>query len=378
MATNETSVAPEAEKEQVSQSYWSLVWWKFKKNRLAIIGGIIVIAFYVSCVFLAEFFAPYGVHTESDFLETPPQWPRFRDVEGKWHLRPFVYGLEQQIDVATRRRSYVVDTTKRYPIRFFVKAESYKLSGLIKWDRHLFGVHPDQEGAHVYLLGTDRLGKDQLSRLVYGGRISLLIGLTGVILTLAFGATLGAISGYYGGAVDMFVQRSTEFLGAFPDIPLFMALASVIPVTMSPILVYFLLTIILAFVRWGGLARQVRGLVLSLREREYVLAAQSFGAGDRRILFRHLIPGALSHIIVITTLAIPGMILSETALSWLGLGIRPPMTSWGVMLQEGGNIRAIRYTPWLLIPILFIMLVVLAFNLLGDGLRDAMDPYGGR
>ena len=176
----------------------------------------------------------------------------------------------------------------------------------------------------------------------------------------------------------MFVQRSTEFLGAFPDIPLFMALASVIPATVSPILVYFLLTIILAFVRWGGLARQVRGLVLSLREREYVLAAQSFGAGDRRILFRHLIPGAMSHIIVITTLAIPGMILSETALSWLGLGIRPPMTSWGVMLQEGGNIRAIRYTPWLLIPILFIMLVVLAFNLLGDGLRDAMDPYGGR
>ena len=205
-----------------------------------------------------------------------------------------------------------------------------------------------------------------------------MIGLTGVILTLAFGATLGAISGYYGGAVDMLVQRSTEFLGAFPDIPLFMALASVIPATVSPILVYFLLTIILAFVRWGGLARQVRGLVLSLREREYVLAAQSFGASDGRILFRHLIPGAMSHIIVITTLAIPGMILSETALSWLGLGIRPPMTSWGVMLQEGGNIRAIRYTPWLLFPILFIMLVVLAFNLLGDGLRDAMDPYGGR
>ena len=378
MATNETSAAPEAEKHQVSQSYWSLVWWKFKKNRLAIIGGIVVLLFYVCCGLLAEFMAPYRVHTESDFLEAPPQWPHFRDVEGKWHLRPFVYGLEQQIDLATRERSYVVDTTRRYPIHFFVRAESYKLLGLIKWDRHLFGVHPDQEGAYVYLLGTDRLGKDQLSRLFYGGRISLLIGLTGVIMTLSFGATLGAISGYYGGAVDMFVQRATEFLGAFPDIPLFMALASVIPVGVSPILVYFLLTVILAFVRWGGLARQVRGLVLSLREREYVLAAQSFGAGDRRILFRHLIPGAISHIIVITTLAIPGMILSETALSWLGLGIRPPMTSWGVMLQEGGNIRAIRYAPWLLIPILFIMFVVLAFNMLGDGLRDAMDPYAGR
>lgn len=378
MVNNETAVAPEAEKIQVSQSYWSLVWWKFRKNRLAIIGGIVVLLFYVSCGLLAEFIAPYGLHTELEFLETPPQWPRFRDTEGEWHLRPFVYGLEQHIDMTTRERSYTVDTTKGYPIYFFVKAEPYKLLGLIKWDRHLFGVSPDQEGAHIYILGTDRLGKDQLSRMFYGGRISLLIGLTGVIMTLFFGATLGAISGYYGGAIDMFMQRATEFLGAFPDIPLFMALASVIPETVSPLIVYFLLTIILAFVRWGGLARQVRGLVLSLREREYVLAAQSFGASDRRILFKHLIPGAISHIIVITTLAIPGMILSETALSWLGLGIRPPMTSWGVMLNEGGNIRAIRYTPWLLIPIIFIMLAVLAFNLLGDGLRDATDPYGGR
>jgi peptide/nickel transport system permease protein len=285
--------------------------------------------------------------------------------------------MEQQIDLTTRERSYVVDTTKRYPIHFFVKAESYKLLGVINTDRHLFGLHPDQQEGHIYLLGTDRLGKDQLSRLFYGGRLSLLIGLTGVIMTLFFGATLGAISGYYGGAVDMAVQRSTEFLSAFPDIPLFMALASIIPVGMSPILVYFMLTVILAFVRWGGLARQVRGLVLSLREREYVLAAQSFGAGDRRILFRHLIPGAMSHITVIATLAVPGMILAETALSWLGLGLRPPMTSWGVMLQEGGNIRAIRYAPWLLIPILFIIFAVLAFNMLGDGLRDAMDPYSG-
>ena len=378
MAKSETAITPEAEKTQVSQSYWSLVWWKFKKNQLAIIGGIVVLLFYVSCGLFAEFIAPYGLHTESEFLEAPPQWPRFRDVEGKWHLRPFVYGLEKHLDMTTRERSYTVDTTKRYPIHFFVKAEPYKLLGLIKWDRHLFGVHPDQEGAHAYILGTDRLGKDQVSRLFYGGRISLLIGLTGVIMTLFFGATLGAISGYYGGATDMFVQRATEFLGAFPDIPLFMALASVIPATVSPLIVYFLLTIILAFVRWGGLARQVRGLVLSLREREYVLAAQSFGASDRRILFKHLIPGAISHIIVISTLAIPGMILSETALSWLGLGIRPPMTSWGVMLNEGGDIRAIRYTPWLLIPIIFIMLAVLAFNLLGDGLRDATDPYGGR
>jgi peptide/nickel transport system permease protein len=375
---NGSPEATERSQEQVSQSYWSLVWWKFKKNKLAIFGGIIVILFYVCCGLLAEFMAPYGLHTESDYLEAPPQWPHFKDAEGNWHLRPFVYGLEQQINTATRERSYVVDTTKQYPIHFFVEAEPYKLLGLIKWDRHLFGVHPNQEGAHAYLLGTDRLGKDQVSRLFYGGRISLLIGLTGVIMTLFFGATLGAISGYYGGATDMLVQRTTEFLGAFPDIPLFMALASVISETTEPLFVYFLLTIILAFVRWGGLARQVRGLVLSLREREYVLAAESFGASDRRVIFRHLLPGALSHIVVITTLAIPGMILAETALSWLGLGIRYPMTSWGVMLQEGGNVRAIRYTPWLLIPIPIIMVAVLAFNMLGDGLRDAMDPYGGR
>jgi peptide/nickel transport system permease protein len=377
MAKNESSASSKAERKQVSQSYWSLVWWRFKKNKLAIAGGIVLILFYVSCVLFAEFVAPYRLHTESDYLEGPPQWPRFRDAEGKWHLRPFVYGMEQQIDMTTRERSYVVDTTKRYPIHFFVKAESYKLLGVINWDRHLFGVHPDEQEGYIHVLGTDRLGKDQLSRLFYGGRISLVIGLTGVIMMLFFGATLGAISGYYGGAVDMAVQRSTEFLSAFPDIPLFMALASVIPVGMSPILVYFMLTIILAFVRWGGLARQVRGLVLSLREREYVLAAQSFGAGDRRIVFRHLLPGAMSHITVIATLAVPGMILAETALSWLGLGLRPPMTSWGVMLQEGGNIRAIRYAPWLLIPILFIIFAVLAFNMLGDGLRDAMDPYGG-
>ncbi len=377
MAKNESSAPSKAEKNQVSQSYWSLVWWRFKKNKLAIAGGIVVILFYVSCGLFAEFVAPYRLHTESDYLEGPPQWPRFRDAEGKWHLRPFVYGMEQQINMTTRERSYVADTTKRYPIHFFVKAESYKLFGVFNCDTHLYGLHPDQQEGHIYVLGTDRLGKDQLSRLFYGGRLSLLIGLTGVIMTLFFGATLGAISGYYGGAVDMAVQRSTEFLSAFPDIPLFMALASVIPVGMSPILVYFMLTVILAFVRWGGLARQVRGLVLSLREREYVLAAQSFGAGDRRIVFRHLIPGALSHITVIATLAIPGMILAETALSWLGLGLRPPMTSWGVMLQEGGNIRAIRYAPWLLIPILFIIFAVLAFNMLGDGLRDAMDPYSG-
>jgi peptide/nickel transport system permease protein len=369
---------PVNEEKQLSQSYWALVWWRFKRNRMAIIGGVIVLAFYVTCALFAEFFAPYGIRTESQFVEAPPQWPHFRDAEGNWHLRPFVYGYEEKVDMATRTRSFVADPSQQFPIHLFVRGTSYKLLGIIPWDRHLIGVNPAQEGAHMYLLGTDRLGRDQLSRLIYGGRISLSIGLIGVALTLFFGATLGAISGYRGGPTDMFVQRAGEFMSAFPSIPLFMALAAIIPLSWSPLLVYFGLTVVLAFVQWPGLARQVRGLVLSLREREYVLAAQSFGADDRRILFRHLIPGALSHIIVIATLMLPGMILSEVALSWLGLGIRAPMVSWGVLLQEGGAVRAIRYTPWLLFPIIFVMVAILGFNLLGDGLRDATDPYTSR
>jgi peptide/nickel transport system permease protein len=300
------------------------------------------------------------------------------DAEGNFHLRPFVYGVKQEMDMKLRKRFFVQDTEQQFPLYLFVKGEPYKLAGLIPWDRHFFGTDPNNPDAYVFLFGTDRLGRDLLSRILYGGRLSLLVGLLGQILTLIFGSILGAASGYYGGTIDVVVQRVTEFLSAFPDIPLFLALAAAIPPQWSPIWVYFMLTIILAFVRWGGLARQVRGLVLSLREREYVLAAQSFGAGDRRILLRHLIPGAISHIIVIATLAIPGMILAETALSFLGLGLRPPMTSWGVLLQEVSTVRAIRFAPWQLIPVPFVIAAVLGFNMLGDGLRDAMDPYSSR
>ena len=363
------------ERKQVSQSYWSLVWWKFRKNRLAVVGGIIVLSFYIVCALFAEFFSPYLLETQGDILEAQPQWPRFINEDGSFQLQPFVYGFNQEVDMRTRKRSYVVDMEQKFPIHFFVKSEPYKLLGLIPLDIHLFGPDPTQEGAYVHVFGTDRLGRDMLSRIVYGGRLSLLIGLIGVFLTLFFGTVLGAISGFYGGTVDMVVQRTTEFLSAFPDIPLFMALAAAIPPQWSPILVYFMLTIILAFVRWGGLARQVRGLVLSLREREYVLAAESFGASDSRLMFQHLIPNTMSHIIVIATLSIPGMILAETALSFLGLGLRPPMTSWGVLLQEVSSVRAIRFAPWLLIPVPFMITVILGFNMLGDGLRDALDPY---
>lgn len=380
MSVAESVITPKEDDpstHKVSQSYWSLVWWKFKRNRMAILGGVIVLGFYVVCAIGAEFFSPYPLEFESDFPEAPPQWPQFVDEEGTFHLRPFVYGLTEQVDMVLRRRYYEIDTTQRYPLYLFVRGEPYRLAGVVPLNIRLFGVDPANPEAYAFIVGTDRLGRDLFSRILYGGRLSLLIGLIGQFLTLLFGSVLGAISGYYGGIVDLVVQRVTEFLSAFPDIPLFMALASTIPPQWDPRLEYFMLTIILAFVRWGGLARQVRGLVLSLREREYVLAAQSFGAGDRRIMFRHLIPGAFSHIIVISTLAVPGMILAETALSFLGLGLRPPMTSWGVLLQEVSNVRAIRFTPWLLFPVIFVILAILGFNMLGDGLRDALDPYGG-
>jgi peptide/nickel transport system permease protein len=368
----------EKEKKPVTQSYFALVWWKFKKNKLAIVGGVVLLLLYFCMVVVPEFVSPYLLERRSSYTEARPQTIRFVDSTGKFHLQPFVYGLERQIDQEKRIRVFVEDTDRIYPISLFVKGDPYKLLGFIPWDVHLFGIRTDDPDASVFLMGTDANGRDYFSRIVYGGRLSLMLGLIGVFLTLILGSVLGAISGYYGGTVDMLVQRSTEFLSAFPDIPLFMALAAAIPRYWSPIAVYFMLTVILAFVRWGGLARQVRSLILSLREREYVLAARSAGAGDNRIMFRHLLPGTMSHVIVIATLSIPGMILAETALSWLGLGLRPPLTSWGVLLQEAGTVRAIRYAPWLLWTIPFVLLTVLAFNMLGDGLRDALDPYGGR
>ena len=366
-------------KKPVSQSYWSLVWWKYRKNRLAIVGAVIIFSLYIGCIGFAEFISPYLLETGSNFTEARPQYIHFIDSTGKLHIRPFVYGLEKKIDETLRIRTFVEDTTRIYPVYFFVEGEPYELWGFIPMTVHLYGVDKSQDPrASIFIMGTDSLGRDYFTRNIYGGRLSLLIGLMGQILTLIFGSVLGAVSGYYGGAIDTLVQRATEFLSAFPDIPLFMALAAAIPSWWPPIAVYFMLTIILSFVRWGGLARQVRGLILSLREREYALAAKSAGASDNRIMFRHLLPGTMSHIIVIATLSIPGMILAETALSWLGLGLRPPLTSWGVLLNEAGTVRAIRFAPWLLWTVPFIIITIMGFNMLGDGLRDALDPYSAR
>jgi peptide/nickel transport system permease protein len=369
----------EKQKKAVSQSYLALVWWKYKRNKIGIAGGIILFLMYFSCVVIPEFLAPYPLEQRSNFTEARPQTIRFVDSQGAFHLRPFVYGLDKQIDTVKRIRTFIENPEKVFPIHFFVKASEYKLLGFIPANRHLFGVDNSLDPeAQIFIMGTDTVGRDYFSRILYGGRLSLMIGLIGQFMALIFGSVLGAVSGYYGGVVDMLLQRSTELLAAFPDIPLFLTLSAAIPKYWTPIAVYFMITIILSFLSWGGLARQLRGMILSLREREYVLAAKSAGATDRRIMFRHLLPGTISHIVVIASLSIPGMILGETALSWLGLGLRPPLTSWGVLLQEAGTVRVIRFAPWELWVVIFIIITVLAFNMLGDGLRDALDPYGGR
>jgi peptide/nickel transport system permease protein len=379
VAEQPISVPAPAKQKQISQSYWSLVWWKFRRNRVALIGGIILATMYASFVLIPEFLAPYALETTSKYVEAPPTKLRFVDAEGNFSLQPFVYGMEQKLDFKTRARTYEEDTTRKYPVSLFVRGDPYKLLGFISTDIHLYGVdRKNDPDAIILLMGADALGRDWWTRILYGGRLTLMIGLIGQILTIFFGTILGVVSGFYGGAVDQVIQRATEFLSSFPEIPLFMALAAAIPQYWSQLTVYFMLTIILSFVRWGGLARQVRGLILSSREREYVLAAKSAGASDSRIMFRHLMPSTMSHVIVIATLAIPGMILAETALSWLGLGIRAPLTSWGTLLQDAATVRAIHTTPWELWTVPFILLTILAYNLLGDGLRDAFDPYGAR
>ena len=345
------------------------MWRKFIKHRLALVGASMLIILYIVAIF-CEFFSPYHIYTRSKYLYCPPQRIHFFDEEG-FHLRPFVYGLKTSRDPVTLRMKYSVDKTKKYPIYFFVHGCKYKFWGLFKTDIHLFGV---KEGV-IFLFGTDKLGRDLFSRNIYASRISLSIGLVGVAISFVLGSLLGGISGYYGGVADTIIQRIIEFLICIPTIPLWMALSAALPPRWSPIKVYFSITVILSVVGWAGLARVVRGKFLELREEDFVMAAKISGASEQRIITRHLLPSFLSYLIVNITLSIPGMILGETALSFLGLGIRPPAVSWGALLKDAQHIRVVAQFPWLLIPGFFVIVTVLAFNFLGDGLRDAADPY---
>lgn len=358
-------------------SQWRLMWWRFQKHRLAMASGVVIILLYLLATF-AECIAPYDPQAFSRLhAYVPPQTIRLIDHEGRLRL-PFVYGLARERDPETRRLSYVEDTSKTYGVHFFVQGDAYKFWGLIPSNIHLFGLAPEDRGVTggtLYLLGTDRLGRDMLSRIVYGARVSLSIGLVGVLISFVLGIVIGGISGYYGGVVDSFIQRVIEFLRSVPTIPLWMGLAAALPVNWPPLTVYFVITLLLSVIGWTGLARVVRGRFLSLRQEEFVLAARFSGASERRIIFRHMVPSFASHIIASLTLAIPDMILAETSLSFLGLGLRPPVISWGVLLQEAQNLQTIALYPWLLVPGLFVIVTILSFNFLGDGLRDAADPY---
>ena len=351
-------------------SQWQLVWWRFRRHRLAVLSAVVLALLYLS-ILVSEILAPYALDTRhSDFIHAPPQRLHFfRDGE---FVGPFVYGFDYRLDMNNLQRVYTEDPAKIEPLRFFCLGEAYRFWGLAVGHRHL--ACP-AEGGTFFLLGTDRLGRDMLSRLIYGTRVSLTIGLIGVTLSFALGITIGGFAGYYGGWIDSLSQRVIEIIRSFPELPLWMALSAALPVTWSPLLVYFGITLILGLLDWTGHARAVRSKFLALREEDFVQAARLMGASPSRIVFRHMLPSFASHLIASATLAIPSMILGETALSFLGLGLRAPIASWGVLLNEALNINVVVLYPWLLLPVLPVLVTVLAFNFLGDGLRDAADPY---
>ena len=368
-----TGLAEALESDRVYvASQWKLMWWRFRKHRLAMGAGVVLILFYL-VVLGAEFLATADPRSSEGFRSfISPQ--RIHWFDG-WKPSPHVFALKGERDPATFKRVYVVDRETKIPIRFFARGYEYKFLGVIKIDRHLIGVDDARAEETIFLLGTDGLGRDVWSRLMLATRISMTIGLVAVAISLFLGVLLGGISGYYGGWIDLLIQRAIEILLSIPTIPLWMGLAAAIPRDWSVVKMYFAITIIISLIAWTNMARVVRGKFLSLREEDFVMAAEIAGANQIRIIFRHMLPSFYSHIIAATTLALPAIIISETALSFLGLGIRAPAISWGVMLQAAQNIQAVALFPWMLIPAIPVIVAVLAFNFLGDGLRDAADPY---
>lgn len=369
-AVDQTTISQAEDRVSVA-SNWKLVWWRFRKNRLAVAAAIVLIVFYV-VVFVPAFFATYDPHkTNAKQIFIPPQ--RIALFKGGYFLS--VPAVEGQRNKVTLRMEWTINPDQRIGIQLFAPGYPYKILGRIPSNIHLFGLADPRETAQFYLLGTDRLGRDQWSRLMYGTRTSMTVGLIAVFLSVILGVLLGGVSGYFGGLPDMIIQRLIEILQSLPTIPIWLAMTAALPRDWPPERVFFAITIILALIGWTTLAREVRGRFLSLREEDFVLAAELSGASRFRIITRHMVPSFSSHIIAASTLAIPVMIISETSLSFLGLGIRPPAISWGVLLQEAQTIQAVAQAAWLLIPGLAVIIAVLAFNLVGDGLRDAADPY---
>jgi len=379
------------------ESQWALIRRRFVRHRLAV-GALFALAVLYSLAIFAEFFTPYPSEwRDLPHAYCPPQPPRWN-----WDRGLYVYAVKRHVDPVTFQKSYVEDRGDVIPLGFLARGEPYKLWGLVPLEHHFLGADheayrppreagspgapatgkagPDTQRLNptFYLLGADKYGRDIFSRILHGSRISLSIGIVAIVVTFLLGVTIGGISGYVGGAVDNVIQRLIEIINSFPRLPLWLALGAVMPSDWSPVRVYFGITLVLSLLGWTGLARVVRGKLLSLREEDYAVAARLIGAGHARIIFRHLLPGFTSHIIVSLTLRVPVMILGETSLSFLGLGLRPPVVSWGVMLQDCMNMQVVAHYPWLLLPVVFIILTVLSCNFLGDGLRDAADPYAAR
>lgn len=359
-----------AQEKYYMASRRQLIWWKLQRHKLAVWCGFILLFMYGTTL-IAEWIAPYHYQSRnSNYIYAPPQRIHLFD-QGKFE-GAFVYATDYRLNMQNLRREYTPNPDKVEKIRFFCRGDQYQFWGLVASNLHLFCP---AQGKTLYIFGADRLGRDMFSRIIYGARISLLVGLGGIMVSLFIGLLLGGIAGYYGGRVDWMVQRLTEIIRSFPELPLWMALSAILPVTWSPLLIFFGITVILGMLDWTGLARSVRSKLLSLREEDYCTAARLMGATPGRIIKRHLLPGFASHIIASATLSIPGMILGETALSFLGLGLRPPITSWGVLLNEAQNINVVALYPWLILPVLPVVVIILAFNFFGDGLRDAADPY---